>query len=101
MAYSQPQENVTVTWLPDGRAQLVLTYQGREWHRQVGPRDLVTVIEAAALLGVSRSAPYQWVDAGRIRWQKARLAEDHREVVAFRLGDVRRFGLENGFLPLR
>ena len=97
MGYVQPQKNLTARWLPEGGAVLVLHYRGRNWERRLRPNDRVTVIEAAALLDVSRTAPYQWIQQGRIRCSLSPRPEGLATKV-IRLSDLRQFGLENGFL---
>ena len=99
MAYIQPQKNLNARWLSDGGALFVLMNQGREYERRVKPNELVTIIEAAALLQVSRSAPYLWINRKRngLRAQKVRWTEG-REVYAIRLSDLSRFAVENGLM---
>ena len=97
MVYVQPQKNLTAKWLSGGGAVLVLHYRGRAWERHLRPNDLVTVIEAAALLNVSRTAPYQWIQQSRIPWSRSSSPKGLATKV-FRLSDLRQFGLDNGFL---
>ena len=97
MGYVQPQKNLTAEWLPGGGAVLILRYRGRDWKRRLSPNDLVTVIEAAALLNVSRTALYQWIEQGRIQCSRSPSPKGHAKKV-FRLSDLRQFGLEHDFL---
>lgn len=96
MAYVQPQENLTATWRRDGGAEFVLSYQGREWHRTANPDELVTVIEAAALLGVSRTAPYQWISERKLTAKEVRMTPG-RKVKVIALPELRAFAETNGF----
>ena len=97
MGYVQPQKNLTAEWLSSGGAVLILRYRGRDWKRRLSPNDLVTVIEAAALLNVSRTALYQWIEQGRIRCSRSPSPKGRASKV-IRLSDLRQFGLDNGFL---
>lgn len=96
MVYSRPEESIAAEWLPRRRARLCLNYQGRDWYREVGPSDFVTVLEAAALLGVSRSAPYQWIQQGRLPATQVEMTKG-REVTVMRLGDLHDFARLNGY----
>lgn len=68
---------------------MFLKYQGREWRRDVGPHGLVTVIEAAALLEMSRAGLYQWINMGRVRPIVVSRGRS-RPTVMIRLGEVKR-----------
>ena len=97
MVYSRPDNTITATWLPDGSAELILTLRGRDWTRLVAREDVVTLLEAAALLGVSRSAPYQWIKQNRLLAFPGVL-EDGNETTVVRLSDLWAFGKQNGFI---
>lgn len=97
MGYYQPEENVRAFWRDDGGADFWLNYQGRDWYRGVAPDEPVSVIEAAALMGRTRSAVYDWIRSGRLLASEAEW-QDGRPVTVVYLDELRRFGLANGYL---
>lgn len=97
MAYYQPESNVRAEWHPDGGATFWLTYQGREWQRDVGPEDPITVIEAAALLRVTRSTVYNWVNSGKLPESESYWEHNGQPVRVIYLPDLRAFAAANGY----
>lgn len=97
MGYAQPESNIRAEWLSDGGALLFLTYQGREWQRHVPPGEAVTVIEAAALMGVTRSTVYNWIRAGKIPTGESYWENDGQPVTVVYLPDLVAFGRANGY----
>lgn len=98
MAYYQPEENLTAAWRDDGGAEFWLTYQGREWYREVGPQEPVTVIEAAALVGRTRSTIYNWIKTKGLQSSLAPWEGDRSdEVKVIYLPELRRFLAQHGY----
>ncbi len=65
MAYAG-SEGVEVTPLEDGGFQFTVMQRGRPYYRVVGPNDLVTQVEAGALLGVNRATVFKWIRDGKL-----------------------------------
>ena len=71
----------------DGDIKLELTHRGRVYTTTIAGDDSVTMIEAAALCGCSRSTVYNWTQSASYYAPKALPAKDGR----VELPDLRRY----------
>lgn len=59
-------EGITVEALDGGGFQFSIRQRGRAYFRVVGPDDLITQMEAGALIGVNRATVFKWIRDGKL-----------------------------------
>jgi hypothetical protein len=79
-------------WLGNGGARTYVAVRGARYHRDIPKNGLATLREAGVLLRVDPATVWRWVNAGRLE------GLNYRGVQVVGLAELRKLGLEDGYL---